>query len=215
MPGMEQLNPLCGVDVPLHFAPAAKAGPAANRVPDDAVISPGSPAVDPPVVIPSKVAVVTSAEAVAMHLSPQQQTAITLLTAGRTRADAALAAGVSRSTLYRWFTDDPHFTAAFNTWQNDVRNTAKSQLLAVTHEAVAVVTNAIRRGDSRLAWKLLQAQNVTLPKVIGPTDPLELERRLSVKQQRKAAKLKKQEIDDRKQRNEMALEDMLNPEGVM
>jgi hypothetical protein len=58
-------------------------------------------------------------------------------------------------------------------------------LLAATHEAIATVLTAIRRGDSRLAWKLLQAQNMTVPAAAGPTDAMEVARKQTVADRRK------------------------------
>jgi hypothetical protein len=121
---------------------------------------PGPRAPDP-AAITTAVPAVSATEAAMLSLTIPQQQAIALLTAGKTRAAAAAAAGVSRMTLYRWLTEDPRFSAAFAAWQADVRATASAQLLAATHDAVATVTRAVRNGDAKLAWKLLESQGVT------------------------------------------------------
>src|SRR5437899_2928013 len=63
---------------------------------------------------------VREGEAAAMGLSPAQQRAIARLTSGSTVAGAAEAAGVGRTTLYRWLKEDAAFIAAYNAWQRDV-----------------------------------------------------------------------------------------------
>ena len=132
-------------------------------------------------------------------MSLPQRAAIAVLTAGRTRSEAAAAAGVHRATVHRWLQNDPQFQAAFNAWQNDVRTTAQAQLLAATHEAIATVLTAIRGGDSRLAWKLLQAQNMAVPPAAGPTDPLEVARKQAVADRRK-------QNADRSEMNDLGVE---------
>jgi DNA invertase Pin-like site-specific DNA recombinase len=155
--------------------------------------------------IAAPVAVVTVAEAAALALSPPQREAIFKLTAGYTRVDAARAAGVSRMTLYRWLREDPAFQAAYNAWQSDVLCTAQGQLLAGTRDAVAAVLSAIRLGDTRLAWKLLESQGVTARPQPGSADLAELQRRAEMEQ-------KKQEIAERREQNQVLLDDLATPD---
>jgi len=119
---------------------------------------------------PPSPAVVTPAEAAALQLTPAQRAAIIQLTSGATRSAAAIAAGVTRTTLYKWLNHDPNFQAAFNAWHKDLITTAQGQLLAASHEAVNTVLNAIRRGDARLAWKLLESLGLNKLSKPGSTD---------------------------------------------
>ena len=146
------------------------------------------------------VAEVTLAEAAALELTGPQRAAIVRLTSGSSHVEAATAAGVSRMTLYRWLNHDPAFQAAFNAWQRDVLSTARGQLTAMTRDALAAVMGAIRGGDARLAWKLLESQGVTAKPVAGPTDVEELRRREELER-------KKREIGERKERNRVAKEE--------
>jgi len=153
---------------------------------------------EPPTIIP---AVVTPAEAAAMQLTPPQRTAIIRLTSGATRAEAALAAGVTRTTLYRWLNHDPNFKAAFNAWHKDLVTTAQGQLLAASQDAIACVLTAIRRGDSRLAWKLLENLGLTNPGKPGSTDVGHLQRQAQLDE-------KRAEIAERKEINDVIMDDM-------
>ena len=154
---------------------------------------------EPPALPPP--AVVTPAEAAALQLTPAQRTAIIQLTSGATRSAAAMAAGVTRTTLYKWLNHDPNFQAAFNAWHKDLITTAQGQLLAASQEAINAVLNAIRRGDARLAWKLLESQGLTKLATPGSTDVAQLQRQAELDR-------KRSEIAERKEINKVLEDDM-------
>lgn len=153
------------------------------------------------------VMVVTEAEAGLMPLDPAQRMAIIKLSQGSSRVEAARAAGVTRTTLYRWLNQDVAFQAAFNTWQSDVINTAQAQLLASTHIALEAVMKAIRGGDARLAWKVLESQGVTARPRGGSTDVVELQRREGMER-------KKKEIADRREQNKIKVDELMSMDGL-
>jgi hypothetical protein len=153
------------------------------------------------------VAVITPDEAASLSLTSAQRTAIMKLTSGCTRVDAAAAAGVTRLTLYRWLKHDPAFQCAYNAWQKDLITTAQGQLLAATRDAMATVLNAIRKGDAGLAWKLLESQGLTTAAKAGPTDIYELGRR-------EALEKRKREIEERKERHSVKMDDMFTLDGM-
>lgn len=205
---MSNSTPVCAALTP-ELAPTVDAEASASLC-GPAPLEPGQlriTSADSAGAISTPVAVVTVAEATALALTGPQRTAIIALTSGRTRADAALAAGVSRATLFRWLGKDPGFQAAFNAWQKDVVNTAQAELLAATRDAVATVINAIRNGDAKLAWKLLEAHKLTTLAAPGSTDIDELERRLAVER-------KKQDIAVRRERNQVQMDDLTTMDGV-
>jgi hypothetical protein len=153
------------------------------------------------------VAVVTAAEAAAMELTGPQRSAIIQLTSGRTRADAARAAGVTRTTLYRWLNTDAAFQAAYNVWRNDALGTAQAELLAATRDAVTTVIHAIRNGDTKLAWKLLEAHGLTDRTLPGSTDAYEVEQRLQLDK-------KKHAIATRRERNQVHAAELAASDGM-
>jgi hypothetical protein len=121
-------------------------------------------------------AAVSAAEALALALSPPQRKAIELLTSGHTLVDSAKAAGVGRTTLYRWLHGDATFMAAFNTWQQDALATARGRLLALSDLAVATVGKAMSHGDAKTAVAVLKSLGVMDRPTPGPTDADELRR---------------------------------------
>jgi hypothetical protein len=115
-------------------------------------------------------------EARSLSLTPPQRMAIQLLTSGKSLVAAATAAGVNRTTLYRWLKGDPAFVAAYNAWQKDVRDTARGRILALSDLAITTIAKAITQGDTRSALKILKATGALTHKDPGSTDPDEIQR---------------------------------------
>ena len=126
-------------------------------------------------------------------LSAAQRTAIEWLTAGESAVSAAAAAGVNRTTVYRWLKADPAFQAAYNAWQSDVLATARARLLALTDAAVTTVTAAVARGDARTALAVLQRQGLLAPPQPGPTDPELIAREREVARRRAEVRVAREE----------------------
>jgi hypothetical protein len=149
------------------------------------------------------VAEVSEEEGRAMSLSPKQCVAIVKLTSGETKSKTAKAAGVDRSTLNRWIRHDPAFAAAFNGWQEDVLSTAQGQMVATTKDAMEMVIKAIRGGDAKLAWKLLESLGLTGRVTPGPTDVEELKRLEELER-------RKRELEEKKERKKLEDDELMN-----
>jgi hypothetical protein len=93
-------------------------------------------------------------------LSTPQQLALSALAEGKTYTDAAETAGIGRTTLWRWIRADPKFAAAYEAWQQELRESARARLLKATDMAADVVTQAIAGGDARIALRMLQEAGV-------------------------------------------------------
>ncbi len=109
---------------------------------DDAALGPVEPdlaAVDGPIPL-----VTDKSE----QLSPAQARAIEMLASGHTVATAAEAVGVGRTTIYRWLKGDAAFVAAFNAWQQDMLDTARGRLLALTD-----TPSRWKKGMPRPPWR--------------------------------------------------------------
>jgi hypothetical protein len=207
---MNKETPNCGDNsVPLNFQlakgqqaqpPAAVRAVPLQAVPVHVVVPAGDDGGSLMAPLPV-VAEVTLAEAKAMSLTEPQRAAILKLTSGETRSAAAIAAGVTRTTLYRWLNHDPAFQAAYNAWQKDLVTTAQGQLLAASQEAIGVVVGSIRKGNAALAWKLLQSLGLTKAITPGSTDVRALQRKAELD-------VKRQDIAERREVNEVLMDDM-------
>src|SRR5579884_1980191 len=119
----------------------------------------------------------TSTEVAAVASGPgadlpaPQQEALAAIKAGMSFPKAAEAAGVGRTTIYRWVQSDPHFRAAYNAWQHETRESAHARLLKLTEKAVEVVEAAMRRSDEKTAVALLKHLGVLRPRKAGATEP--------------------------------------------
>ena len=138
-------------------------------------------------------AAVSAAEARVLALSGPQRTAIELLTSGHTLVAAATAAGVSRMTLYRWLQGDANFLAAFNAWQQDVLDTARGRVLALSDLAVNTIAKSMSGGDAKTALKVLQSMGVLERAKPGSTDPAEIKRLQDLEARRAKTAAKKAE----------------------
>ena len=116
-------------------------------------------------------AAAASADGTLGQLSGEQRMVIEWMTAGQTAMAAATAAGVARSTVYRWMKADPNFLAAYNQWQSDVLATAKARLVAATDVAVSAVVGSMAKGDAKTAMALLKQLGLLKSPAAGPIDP--------------------------------------------
>jgi hypothetical protein len=89
-------------------------------------------------------------------LSQPQLSAIEALSAGKSMNEAAAAAGVDRSTLYRWRRDDDAFRAALAGVRNAAREELRTRLLTLAAKACAVVDTALDAGDAKTAIAILR-----------------------------------------------------------
>jgi hypothetical protein len=138
-------------------------------------------------------AVTMALEAAELSLTPQQQTALLYLGAGRTRAEAAHAAGVSRHTLYRWMKNDAAFAVAWNTWENDLLATARSRLATGLRDATDTVLRAVRTNEY-LAYTMLRDAGVTKPRC-GPMDVHDLRADMQFRERKKRLVRQREEDD--------------------
>jgi DNA-binding phage protein len=91
-------------------------------------------------------------------LSPAQQQALAALLAGRTVTAAATAAGVNRTTVYRWLRDPdrPGFRRALERGRRELRQAMEARLLALASKAADCLEGALTDGDGKAALALLK-----------------------------------------------------------
>jgi hypothetical protein len=115
----------------------------------------------------------STAEHIALALSPSQVTAIEKMLAGNTLVASASAAGVTRMTLYTWLHHDAKFRAAYNAWQLDAITRVRTKILSMTDAAADSVGEALK-SDPRLAFSLLKALGSLDRPTPGSTNPTEV-----------------------------------------
>ena len=93
----------------------------------------------------------------ATRLTPQQQTAISLLVLGRSAASVAAQLKVHRSTLARWRHQHSLFAAELARQQRDVFETAGRRLRLLMVKAVGIISEDLHSKHNRrsAAWKVL------------------------------------------------------------
>ena len=93
-------------------------------------------------------------------LTTPQLLAVSVLVAGDTMTAAAEAAGVDRSTVYRWLRDDFAFQAAVNAGRHELQEEIRGKLFRLAVDAADTVAAAIRAGDARTGLAVLRELEV-------------------------------------------------------
>lgn len=101
------------------------------------------------------------------RLSEPQRMAIESLLSGASTTAAALAAGVDRSSLYRWRKDDFTFQAALSAMRRERWEEVNALVLNLARKAADVVSVALDEGDVKAALAILRGAGmlaVSLPR---------------------------------------------------
>ena len=96
-------------------------------------------------------------------LSPAQLAYLRALISGKTITAAAEEAGVARKTVYRW-QSNPRFAAMLNAWRNQAMESARTQLVGLTDEAIETLSIALKNRDVRVALAVLKGVGGLSPK---------------------------------------------------
>jgi hypothetical protein len=141
--------------------------------------------------MPEEVSVLRSSTS----LSPEQCLALKNLMSGQSMSQAAMGAGVCRTTLYYWMNQDPEFRAAHNAWKRDTFDSAHSSVLALTEPAIRAVAAALEAGDAKTGLSILKSLGLLSRPEPGSTsaDDVRTEQRIEQKKQEK--KLRNAEDD--------------------
>lgn len=104
-------------------------------------------------------------------LTVAQEHALEVLERGRTRQEAADAAGVSRETVSRWDNHHPGFIAERNQRRLDRRRAFADEVRAIDDLALANVRKAVEEGDTAasLVWLRHISPRIAAEEPIGPT----------------------------------------------
>ena len=106
-------------------------------------------------------------------LSVEQLTAIDVLVMGKPDAEAAEAAGVTRSTVTDWRTHHLVFIATLNTRRSALWADAHERLRALVGQAMANLETAVQEGKIPVSIEVLKIVGLygTVGAPSGPTDP--------------------------------------------
>ena len=113
----------------------------------------------------------TPLEGVLTELNVGQLNVLDALIAGMSIKDAALAADVGRTTVYRWLATDPYFKSAYNAWKQEMRESAHGRIANMVSDAVTNVAKALTTGDPKLSYQILKDLGFLAPQKEAPTDP--------------------------------------------
>lgn len=126
-------------------------------------------------------------EPMAEHLTDRQVAFLRALVSGKKVIFAAAAAGVSRSTVYRWQADS-NFVAALNAWRLHSEELTRNRLLVLAEKAVDALDGALAGGNHGAALSVLKALGILAPVRRGLTDAHAIDRDADMKKRRRQLK---------------------------
>lgn len=112
-------------------------------------------------------------------LTGPQRAALERLLLGGSVTEAASAASVNRSTLYRWLRADHTFQAALNAGKRELVEEMGLRMLRLAKKAAEAVESALVGGDGRLGLEVLRGQGLLSGKgpSVGDESPERLRKR--------------------------------------
>jgi transposase-like protein len=98
------------------------------------------------------------------RLSAAEWRAVEAIVSGETMKAAAEAAGVDRTTLYRWIRNKPHFQEALEKALTELEATFAPRLTAAANDAIDRVKAGIWMDDSKTAMAFLEKLGLLRPR---------------------------------------------------
>jgi len=126
-----------------------------------------------------------------LNLAANQQATLELLITGKSIAETARTAGVSRMTIHRWLKHDPAFQAAYNQWHEQLQESCRSRLQSMTEKAADALEKALESGDARAALQLLKGMGMIKERTPGSTDAEEIRNRDEIAREKRKIALKR------------------------
>jgi predicted DNA-binding protein YlxM (UPF0122 family) len=123
------------------------------------------------------------------ELTGEQRTAMELLLAGKSLAETARTAGVSRNAVYRWLKNDAAFKAIYNEWHEAMKESCRSRLKMMLDKATSAVEKALEAGDARSALALLKGMGMIEKEGERSTEVDEVARENATKNKQRKTKL--------------------------
>ena len=126
-------------------------------------------------------------------LSPGQASVLREMMAGKSVAAASKVTRVSRSTIYRWQSEDPQFIAALNAWKRQTDESIRNRLLALGDRAVTALNNALLTCDAKTAMSVLKGLGMLSPAKHGSPDVKVVEEELKLSRMEAETQIKEQQ----------------------
>jgi hypothetical protein len=128
-------------------------------------------------------------------LTEQQTAALSHIAQGKSIAETARLINVNRGSIQRWFRADPHFRAAYNAWQIELRESAQARLLSICEDAVNAIHRAIQKDDAKCAMEMLRRMGMLDIAKPGSPDAAEIVVRDAITRRKLKVELSKT-VDD-------------------
>jgi hypothetical protein len=153
---------------------------------------------DRPVKVEVVVSELSAAEMAELEGFPaDRRAALRCLKMRGTMEEAAKAAGVSRSSIYRWKEENAAFRVLCNRWQKEKLDECSDGMTSLLGKAVRVLEKALDNGDVRAALVVLKSMGLMKPREPGSTDLEEVEWDMALEVDRKRQRMEEMEMKAR------------------
>ena len=126
-------------------------------------------------------------------LSADQRMVMESLGSGVSVVETAKTSGVSRAAIYKWIKDDPAFAAAYNQWQESLKESCRARMKMLLDKAANALEKALDGGDVKAALAVLGKTGMLEAEGEKNTDAEEVRREAVVAKKNREAKLKRKE----------------------
>jgi transposase-like protein len=134
-------------------------------------------------------------------LSGTKHTALELMVSGKSVAETARTCGVDRTTIFRWLRQDATFRTAYNQWKEELKESCRGRLLALTDKATMALETALEKGDAKSALALLRGLGLIEKQKPECVDEEEVAARAEIAEKKRKSDLeaakRKVDIDDK------------------
>lgn len=120
-----------------------------------------------------------------LGLVREQNAALEELVRGKSVPETAKAAGVNKTTVYRWIKNNPKFLAEYNIWHEEMEQKTRSRMLGMLCKAADAVEVALEEGDAKLGMRLMEKMGVIHVAAARLTDPEELRMQKELEEKRR------------------------------
>ena len=110
------------------------------------------------------------------------------LSRGESITTAARTAGVSRSSVHRWISDDPDFCATYHQWRAQLIE-PPARILAMADEALTTVRGAMKGGNLQASLALVKSLGILTPPRHGPVDATAAAAKIETRRLQRRSKL--------------------------
>jgi hypothetical protein len=126
-------------------------------------------------------------------LAKRQHQALFMLCEGGSVAETARWISVARGTIYNWIKRNPVFAAEYSRRQEELEESCRARLTAMTDKAATAIEKALAGGNVAASFELLKGMGLIKPAGKRVTDADEMKKRMELEARQRELDLERDE----------------------